>query len=567
MLRWAAGVAVPLVVLVFGLVLSDRMLVRLPVRRVGEYVLILGCAFWLGGTLVRMKREVDLVDWLSRAMPRRPAWRMVLLMVVQGGFIALLFGPAVRFELLADDYLQITYAVGFGPQRWLPQPNWHHYFPLGLELLALPHRFAGWNPAWFHVHGLIAMWLTSCAVMALAYHWGIPAWFTPWAGLVWLAFPLQASAGFWVSIVLFTYCALFGVLALLAFQRYVRSGSWWGIMGATLATAASMLCVEQGAAVALLCGLAAWMNRASLRDRSRLSLAAAVLLPVGVVAAILAWKSLAGGTAAYPGMGLTAAARTAAVYGWSLLTPGWSTGLQVGLVFANRGTMVLMGGLACAAGLYRLAMRGGSPARKFGVLWALVAGLPVVAGAPGVVSRYYPLPAVGVALALAAWLSEARDDQTRLLRRVGVLVVLVGAGTIWIGLWRPDFAQASSMTTQLRADLAELLPGDVPYERIALVDLPSHVGDGDWPATVFATGPRVMIGLSRDDYDLEAVRAVRIWRTGESGWLESEAVPVSEAELAAAVADPMQVVLWWDSAAGGLVRLGAGRLDEVLEGG
>lgn len=538
--------------LLLGLVGASVSAGSLPLLRAQQYLIILGVAVLWGQVAVWWQARTGTAA-AERVQASRPGHAVTFGLLAT--VIAVLYGPALRFELLADDYFVLVYTLGFGAERWLPQAGWHHYFPLGLELMALPQRLAGWNPAWFHAHSWVALLGTAWAVMKLAEQAGVAPRFSLIAALLWLTFPLQASAGFWAAVINYTYCTLFAILAVLAYRRAVRTGSWWGYAAACMAIAASMLCIEQGAAAAVLCWLAAWQDRGTLRERGRGTIAAAVILPGAPVVALLLWKAALGGAATYPGLGPGTVLRTASAFGWSLLTPGWSTGLQAGLVFANRGTLVLCASLAVMAALYILIARPGGPARRFGIGWALVAGLPAVIGAPGVVSRYYVLPGVGVAVALAAWLSEAKSDEQRAWR-LGALGVFMFAGAVWIGQWRGDFARASAMTAQFRSDVGTLLAPDVLYDRIALVDLPSHVGDGDWPVPLFATGPRVMIGLLRGDLDLEAVRAVRVWRTTEETWTQSEAVFVDAETVTAAAADPSQVILRWNGGAGRLERLG-----------
>lgn len=465
--------------------------------------------------------------------------------------IALLYGWSLGGEFLADDFFNCTFGVVSGWELYRPQPGWHHFFPLGIDLNAVPYYIDGWNPFWFHLHQLIVWWVTAVAVMVLARQWTrapLPAFL---AGLLWLTYPLHLEGVLWICITAYTYSTLFAVVALLAFTWYIRDGVWTGVVLCCLAAAASMLCMEQGAALVPACWVAAWLRRDRLEGRRPLALLAALAAPALVVGGLLLWKRLAAGQFAYEGVVQAQWLHSACAYGLSLLTPGSSAGLDVGLALAHRGTPFAAAGFVLALGLTGWwYWATDQPAVRFGLALVWLAGLPIIVGSPSISSRHYLLPAVGIALALGTWAAE------RPAPRLPVVLIVAAAGVLWIAGWSQDFAAAYRASAAVRAGIREHVPPETPYADIAFVDLPWGVGQREWPVLTFATGVRVLTGWERGDYDLDAVRAVRVWRTGRAGRTASEAEPVDQATLAAAVADPQQIVLQWDAHAQRLSRLG-----------
>jgi hypothetical protein len=162
-----------------------------------------------------------------------------------------------------------------------------------------------------------------------------------------------------------------------------------------------------------------------------------------------------------------------------VVPPPWTESLALG------GVGLVVGGLALLGAVW-WALQGGAVAR-LGLAWAAVAGAPfVLFGIYGVTDRYFYLPSVGLALALAAALARTGRWRVPLVAAYTVLgVVLLGQVA---GEWR--LAGASVRVTMAYLEDWAGQSRAAPPEAAAFVGVPFKRGE-QWPGSqvyVFSTG-------------------------------------------------------------------------------
>lgn len=210
----------------------------------------------------------------------------------------------------------------------------------------------------------------------------------------------------------------------------------------------------------------------------------AMALASGAHLALLGWAYRVR-AAAYPDSGYrflgasadlaVAPLRYAAQWG---APPPWTDSLTLG------GAGLALGGLALL-GAAAWAWRGGAAAR-LGLAWVALAAAPfVLFGVYGVTDRYYYLPSVGLALAVAAALGRLGWRQAPLVAAYSVVAVLLLA--VAAGQWRLAGARVHGTMDYLAAWSATQA---APVEAAAFVGVPFKRGEG-WPGSqvyVFSTG-------------------------------------------------------------------------------
>jgi hypothetical protein len=272
---------------------------------------------------------------------------------LRAGLLALL-GVALYANSLTNDFVwddRLTAARPAGLLAIATEGTGAYYRPLVMLSFALDRLLWGASPAGFHVTNVAAHLSAAWLLGALAQHAGLGAGAALASALAFAAHPVQTEAVTYISGRTDVLCALFTLLALLAWRNTRRSADGWAVASAA-AVGAALLCKE-AAALLPLALLVPGAHPAARPPRPLLPLAAG-----GVW--LVAWSTLSGQTVALAGLGgrLTAIAVALLTYVRLLVwpvglhlerftaVPGWSLGSAF---VAWALVCVLLAGLAWAA--------------------------------------------------------------------------------------------------------------------------------------------------------------------------------------------------------------------------
>ncbi|GAB4348017.1 MAG: hypothetical protein Kow0099_30410 [Candidatus Abyssubacteria bacterium] len=156
------------------------------------------------------------------------------------------YGDSFTFYFVGDDFAFVELVSGAkGDILWQSHSDWH-YCPLGLLLNALPAAFGVFEPAWYVLTGFVIF--LSCAVMVLMLYYEIERDIVGGlaAAVIYVTAIPQAEVIYWKTGNQTSAMALFSLLALLLYIRYVRRGTRLAFVGCIVMYAASMLSIEQG---------------------------------------------------------------------------------------------------------------------------------------------------------------------------------------------------------------------------------------------------------------------------------------------------------------------------------
>jgi hypothetical protein len=180
----------------------------------------------------------------SSAFPSRDGWRRAGLVL---GFGALLYGNTLANDLVWDDRLTAR-AASDHPLAALTSRTGSYYRPVVMLSFALDGALWGDRPAGFHATNLTAHVAVACLTGALAAAVGLGPGAALASALVFVAHPVQTEAVAYVSGRTDVLCALFVLLALLAWRRARGPADSFACASAA-AFVLALLCKE--AAVAL----------------------------------------------------------------------------------------------------------------------------------------------------------------------------------------------------------------------------------------------------------------------------------------------------------------------------
>jgi hypothetical protein len=489
--------------------------------------------------------------WLCGAAP----------VVLLCGLVALAYGPAVPNFFVSDDLDMLS---GDASDLLSPASGFGRFMPLAAALHRTTAVASGLNPVPPHalqlaLHATAALLVYALARQLLADERARPGAanalaFT--AALLFALYPRHHQVVMWFGAVSIGVAATLALATAVLFVRAWQDGDARAGWAAAATYTAALLAHESAVVLPLLLATLAVYERAvGHRPPSRvLAIAAGAstprrpassarvtadgsghagprlladlrALPAWLWAmpfasaghlALLGWAYRAR-AAAYPDSGyrflglggdlLAAPLRYAAQL---VVPPPWTESLALGAPGLALGALALVG----AAGW---AWRGGALAR-LGLAWAAAAGAPfVLFGIYGVTDRYYYLPSVGLALALAAALASTGRWRVPIVASYGALAVVLLAQVT--AEWRLAGASVRETMDYLAAWAAA--PHPTPPEAIAFVGAPFKRAER-WPGSqvyVFSTG---LVGAAHLATGWPALRVSYVFADEQpalGGWL------------------------------------------------
>jgi hypothetical protein len=363
---------------------------------------------------------------------------------------AILYGPALHGFFAADDFL------------WLRHHDWHDartaftgnwglgtaYRPLTRLSFVVDARSFGWNDFPWHAENLALHALNAWLVWCLAAKLAFTRW-EAWAvALLFLAMPVQWENVDWISGRTGSLCLFFMLLAVLSWQRAVRT-SLWLMLPAAAAQLAALLCYEPAFVLPIVLPLLVPRDR--LRARRAIQ---GVAIMAGTTAAFWALRAIALGSAALavdvagadPPLQLWRNAEAVTAHLWRDL--GWVAALTaIGLV---------------ATGLLDARSRTGM-LRAIGAALLLYAPFALVSG---FTERFFYLASVPTAFALVIG-ARARPA---LRLALAMLLVMFGLRT---HAQATAFAAAGALSRALLNQIAAL-PRD--GSNLVFESVPAHAG-------------------------------------------------------------------------------------------
>jgi tetratricopeptide (TPR) repeat protein len=443
-----------------------------------------------------------------------------LIAALHVALLLLLYGQALGFDYVHyddTDYVTENPAVlaglGLDGVRWaftsFYMSNWH---PLTWLSHMADVSIAGSNPAFAHLHNLILHGINSLLVYALLLRYCGSVWKSAALSLVFLVHPLHVESVAWIAERKDLLCAMFFLLALLAYddyRRYTRRATFlWALLAFVLALLAKPMAVTLPAVLLVLDFFVyrRYFSGAGKEWPSGFDYAGALRekIPFIVISAGSCMVTLlaqdAGNSVAYL-EGHTLADR------WQVATAAYLTYLKQWLLPINLAAfypidtnpsalarwlpgpaLLAMLGLALAASR-RL------PLLAAGLCLYLVTLLPVIGlvqvGSQAHADRYMYLPSLGVLLACTCLLPSRAHPRFRLSALLtGIFILFLSAlGYFQVGYWQNQYTLFSrtlavtgpSFTAHIHladAYLKRGMPAEAERHARACTELRPDVGDG-----------------------------------------------------------------------------------------
>lgn len=333
--------------------------------------------------------------------------------------------------------------------------NWH---PLTWLSHMLDVSLFGLNPAGHHAMNLALH--TLCVLLLLRWLWvlGCAPWVAFWVAALFAWHPAHVESVAWIAERKDVLSSAFGLLALLAYHRWVARHHAGAYLAAFLCTAASLMSKPMLVtlpALFLLLDVLAYKRILGLRDtraivRLLMEKAPFFLVALLVIVLTLAAQGRDGAVMALDQLPWRVRLpRVAAAYGvylwkfgapWPLYLPYEPPGPRA-LVAMAVGALVALGSLSCA--LWRC--RNTAPLALMGWCWFLGSLAPVIglvkAGEQFVADRYTYWPSIGLALAVAVG-GQSLANRGPVWRKavaaaaVCSLIALAGIAHLQAGYWR-----------------------------------------------------------------------------------------------------------------------------------
>ena len=407
------------------------------------------------------------------------------------GFTALQYGYALRTPFINDDYVFLDKTRNASLATvWAPRDLLFHYYrPWSRELhYAVLQRVFGPRELPFHVAG-IALWV---AVMGL--YFGLARRLAGVA-VATIATVTTATLAAWVVPITWVAGAqdLWMLLfALIVFHLVARGRTWW----AAAALALALLSKETAAILpAIAAAYHHRIGRRGVRDSLRLT------APLwGIVVVWAALHPLLGGRllspiADEPQPGLhppiaALLARSAQalvnLYPWPRPELGWPDVLRIGVPAAALLVALVFLGTRSRRRPAKASAGTATASRvaDFGLVWALIALLPLLMPSIAWRAHYVLLAALGAWLAFATLLASRPGLACAIVAALALLRPAVGATPS--GDWSSEWyrRRAAAFVEHIRADLLRRQPAPPRHTRLYFVRAPSDVGflAGDGPA-------------------------------------------------------------------------------------
>lgn len=410
---------------------------------------------------------------------RWPAWLAPVLLVLA---IVLAYAPAAPAFFVSDDFDMLA---GDASDLFSPASGFGRFMPVAASAHHAAASLSGLDPLPPHLFQLGLHVACALLVAALARTLGasVPAaWL---AALLWALYPRHHQVVMWFGAIAIGLAGAFSLAALVSFAAAWRTGRARLGWLAVLCYALALLAHESAVVLPLLAAVLARALPGCAGHRWPRPLPAWLWAALAIGAAhlvVLAWAYRVR-AALYPDSGyrflglgadlLLAPMRYAA---WLAVPPPWTEPL------AGEAAGIVLGSLALG-GAALWAWR--APATRSALAWLALAAAPAVLfGIYGVTDRYYYLPTVGLALALAPLLAARRWR----LPATAAYTLLAGALLLWTAAeWRAAGATTRVVVDDLAAWAARQA---APPRAILFVAVPFK-RDTTWPGSqvyVFSTG-------------------------------------------------------------------------------
>jgi len=440
-----------------------------------------------------------------------------------------LYHRALGLHFVGDDIGFVRPDPHWLRNAFLPAGEWH-YYPLTQATFALLGRWSDWQPAPLH---LLNLALHSAVGLGLALwlsRFGIPAWARVVAALFFISRGIHYEVVLWITELSYLGIALYTLLTLACWDRFLRGHGRPFLIGAVLGFAAAVLTIEHALILSLLYLLydfimgprgvpfdpaSRWSRlrpRALMRDAIKyvpfLLVALAFLAVKRSFHLGLTWSSVASAVPALPtfvpsGMDLNARLPDERIWLGFLNTPGRA---YQDLLSATS-YLFFPSGLAHGAddnwltrhpwlcllpwlGIQLWIAWKGRPLARFLLAWIYVYELPLaIAGVPQARYHYMASIPASALLGLGVIAASVRLARWR-WKRISAATAAVLFGAMILGEARfirarlQEWTVASDMVRSSVAELRRGLAADT--EDLYLLNLPSGVPSPYWPAYAFA---------------------------------------------------------------------------------
>jgi hypothetical protein len=402
------------------------------------------------------------------------------------GSVIVAYGVAIPNFFVSDDLDMLS---GDASDLFWPAAGFGRFMPLAGAVHRSLAVLAGLNPIPAHTLQVALHAGCTLAVYALARAVHLERAQALAAALLFALYPRHHQVVMWFGAVSIGLAAALALATALLFLRaWGKSDARAGWLAVVTYTGALLAHESAVAMPLLLAALALHERRAGQRcswaapPRWLWAMGGVMLVHLGLVA--WAYQARA---ALYPdsgyrfiGLGGELAASALCYAARLVAPPPWTEPLTEGPLGLALGLLVLLAG--------GWGLRRGSAPLRLGLGWAVMAAAPfVLFGVYGVTDRYYYLPSVGVALALAALPARRRLGVVALVAYSAGAILLLGQAA---AEWRAagDTVRA---TMAYLADWAEAhRRASTPPEAVLFVGVPFKRGER-WPGSqvyVFSTG-------------------------------------------------------------------------------
>jgi hypothetical protein len=419
------------------------------------------------------------------------AWQNVLAAVLLATTVA--YGRALPNFFTSDD---LDMLAGDASDLFSPASGFGRFMPLPAVVHRAVAVASGLDPLPAHALQLALHLASAVLVYAIVWRLVDPAGgrqarlVAVTAATLFALYPRHHQVVMWfgaVSIGLASTLVLAATLAFLRAWRYADSRAGWV---AVALYAAALVSHESAVALpALLAAVAAYewsQGRRPLARRAPTWLVAAVgvlVLHLGLLAWAYRVRAAVHPDSGYRFIGLGPDLLGGPLHyaATGLVPPLWTEALAGGSVGLAFGGLALLAGAVCF-------WRGGALVR-LGLAWGVLAAAPfILFGVYGVTDRYYYVPSVGLALAVAAALVPWRRALAALLAvyALASLVLLAQVGDEWRAAGTTTRAIVTDLADWARTERA----GQRAPEAVLFVAAPFKRGER-WPGSqvyVFSTG-------------------------------------------------------------------------------
>jgi tetratricopeptide (TPR) repeat protein len=320
-------------------------------------------------------------------------------------------------------------------------PGGAYYRPLTWMSFALDHALWGlWAPG-YHLMNLLLHWLNGCLGFLLLRRIGVPALLSCATCLIWLALPVNSEVVVWTSARSHCLAFFFVLLGLLAGWAYVETGRLWALVAYFLAALCALLTHEMGILILPFGFLIAFV-RGTWKPGTLSLLCTSGLI---AVLATVALRHHAGGTALTLGSVWPVGPSYLHYLGWILFPLKMSIERSTdtpAASFSPGALFLLLALLAIIAAAW--AFRRKAPVSAGGVLWAIIALLPVsglVFLYQGIAERYDYIASAGIVLAVVALYGQLRTPTLqRTFITAAVLWTFAGTARLYarLGDWSSE---------------------------------------------------------------------------------------------------------------------------------